>query len=335
MRAFHFLLGAVFLFVLDASGIEDFLGKKHEKPQSANRLTVTCYGGAVQELLIFSTAEKIVAHPGAQRFAFFEKISPLLAKRESVGTFSEVNLETLYRVNPDVVFAGVSSLAMNERIEKSGIEVFTLGIGRHTLKTLLKEFEALGDFLDNREKSERLIAFWRERLELIGSQLPPVDKRVKVLYANGSNSLTSEGKGWWGDEFIRHSGGINIAESLQVKGPLSLERVLEFDPDVIILSNNKNFQTSKESITQNPHYKNLNAVKNAELYVAPVGGFWWDRPSPEAILGILWLAKVLYPQEMHRVDLYKQTRLFYKEFYGYELKREEYRSFFASDKETL
>jgi iron complex transport system substrate-binding protein len=74
-------------------------------------------------------------------------------------------------------------------------------------------------------------------------------------------------------------------------------------------------------------------VQNDRVFIAPVGGFWWDRPSPEAILGIVWLAKVLYPDAMREMDLYAHTQKFYHEFYGYDLTHKEYETFFATTKE--
>ncbi|OPY00115.1 MAG: hypothetical protein A4E58_00155 [Syntrophorhabdus sp. PtaB.Bin006] len=59
-----------------------------------------------------------------------------------------------------------------------------------------------------------------------------------------------------------------------------------------------------------------------------LGAFWWDRPSPEAILGIIWLAKTLYPEDMADIDLRKEAMLFYKTFYGYALTDREYETFF-------
>ena len=326
------LLLLFFLACATALHAKDFLGKEIAKPEKTARIIVTCYGGAVQELAIFAP-QKIIAHPGAARFVFFEKLFPDLARTESVGTFNDVNLETLFKLKPDVVFAGVTSQATNDRIEKSGIKLFTLGIGKHTLPTLLAEFEAVGGYLNQEAKAHKLVAFWNDTLALVQSRLPHEYKRVKVLYANGSNQLSSEGKGWWGDAFITHAGGINVAQAVAVKGALNAETLLEFDPDVVILSNNKNFQTSRDAMKKNPLYKNLKAVQNDRIFVAPVGGFWWDRPSPEAILGIVWLAKVLYPQAMQDIDLYERTAKFYKDFYGYDLSKEAYATFFATTKE--
>jgi iron complex transport system substrate-binding protein len=197
----------------------------------------------------------------------------------------------------------------------------------------LHEFHQVGIFLEREKKADELIAYWREQLQSVEDKLPAKAQRKKVLYLNGSHTISSEGKGWWGDDFITHAGGINIAEGLKVKGDISSELLLAFDPDVIIIANNKNFRTSPEALLENPMYKSLTAVKNGEVYLSPVGGFWWDRPSPESILGILWLAKVLYPGEMQTIDLKAETRDFFKDFYNYTLQEKAYQSFFARTKD--
>ncbi|MDD2450822.1 ABC transporter substrate-binding protein [Sulfurovum sp.] len=313
--------------------VQDFAHQWVEPVETKEKIAITCYGGAVQQIALFLGEEAISAHPGAQRFPFFEKLYPGLAQKPSIGTFSDVNFETLLKVKPDLVFAGVTSLQTNERIKALGIPVFTLGIGRHTMRTLLEEFRAVGIFLGKEKKAEELIAYWKEQLQQIERNLPAQEQRKKVLYINGAFKLSSEGKGWWGDDFITQAGGVNIAKDIQVKGSITPELLLAFDPDVIIVSNNRNFKTSPEELMQNPLFKNLKAVQEGEVYFSPVGGFWWDRPSPEAILGIVWLSKILYPQQMHSVDLKRETKHFFEHFYHYKLQDKEYESFFARAKD--
>jgi iron complex transport system substrate-binding protein len=71
----------------------------------------------------------------------------------------------------------------------------------------------------------------------------------------------------------------------------------------------------------------VRAVRENAVYRCPVGAFWWDRPSPEAILGIMWLAKTLYPSACADVDIKGETDSFFRRFYGYNLSDEEYEAF--------
>ncbi len=100
-----------------------------------------------------------------------------------------------------------------------------------------------------------------------------------------------------------------------------MEKALEWDPDVIVVQggNDLNELYAAEQIQE------MKAIKNKQVFSCPIAGFWWDRPSPEATLGFLWLAQTVYPDYMQDIDLEAETKAFFKEFYGYELSDEECR----------
>lgn len=92
---------------------------------------------------------------------------------------------------------------------------------------------------------------------------------------------------------------------------------MKWRPDVILINRD------------NCQLENIKKIcKNCSIHQCPIGAFWWDRPSPEAILGIAWLAKVLYPEFMRDINLKKETLSFYNLFYGYRLTDSEYEAFF-------
>ncbi|WP_428739812.1 ABC transporter substrate-binding protein [Sulfurimonas sp.] len=328
------ILFLVFFFIeslfatTQSSYAKDFLGKEFIQKDTLQRIAITCYGGALQEISLFLDPKTIVAHPGTQRFSFFAQIFPKLESIPTIGTFNEINFETLLKLKPDIVFAGVTSLPTNKRIEEFGIEVFTLGIGKHNIDSLLQEFRNVGILTNQQTKASKLINYWQLQLNYIQTHIPAKPFQKKVFYVNGTNKLSSEGKYMWGNDFLTKAGGINIVENFEGKTDISVEKLIAFNPDIIILSNNKSAFLSPQELAQNNIYKNVKAVQNQQVYVSPVGGFWWDRPSPEAILGIMWLSKVLYPKEMKGLDLSKETKYFFKTFYNYSLTNHEYKNFF-------
>ncbi|MGC9351835.1 MAG: ABC transporter substrate-binding protein, partial [Sulfurovum sp.] len=208
MRIFSIVALCISLALAEkgVSKAEDFTHKQVAPAKTKEKIAITCYGGAVQQIALFLGEDAIMAHPGAQRFPFFEKIYPKLAQKPTIGTFNDVNFETLLKVKPDLLFAGVTSLKTNKRIEALGIPLFTLGIGRHTVVSLLHEFRQVGIFLGREKKAKALIGYWSEQLQAVKEKLPPKTHRKKVLYVKGSHTITSEGKGWWGDDLIRYAG---------------------------------------------------------------------------------------------------------------------------------
>lgn len=312
-----------------AHKVKDILQEDVCIPLKMDRIIITCYGGASQEIALFMGADKIVAQPSSHRFSHFLKIYPQLTNIKSAGTFNDVNLETIIKLKPDIVFAGITSKQTNDRIKKLNIPLYTLGIGKHNIQSLLKEFQHVGAVLNQEKKANKLLSFWTSRLSLISSRVATLEtsKLKTVFYSNGSNMLSSENKHWWGDEFINAAGGINVASKMPVKGSISPETLTLWNPDIIISSTNRSYKTSLKEFQTNRIYKDFKAVKNQNIYKTPTGAFWWDRPSPESILGILWLSKILYPELMQDIDLKEQTKEFYKLFYDYKLSDKEYFSF--------
>jgi len=307
--------------------IGDMTGREVCVPPRLERIIITCYGGAAQEIALFMGSDKIVAQPGIERFAQFARLYPEAAGLPSVGSFSDVNLESVMALRPDMVFAGIVSGPMNEKIRALGIPVYTLGIGRHNIPTLLEEFRRVGALLQQEAKADELVRYWEERLAMIRRRVSELQTRRSVFYAGGSGKK-SEGVRLWEDDFIAAAGGVNVAEALKVRGNVSAETVGAWDPDLIVASANKSGPMSAETIREHPAYRHIRAVREQRVYAAPIGTFWWDRPSPESILGILWLSQKLYPEMMGDVDLKQETKSFYKRFYAYELSDGEYGQFF-------
>lgn len=309
--------------------VPDATGRAVCVPERIERIVIACYGGAVQEVAVFKGGDRIVAQPGVDRFPQFARMYPRLRALPDVGSFSNVNLESLLAIRPDLVFASVTAQATNDRIRALGIPVFTLGTGRQDIRGILAEFEHVGAVLGEEATARDLVSYWHDRLATIRHRIAGVETPPRVLYLGSSGG--TENRQGWGDAFITAAGGINVAHDLEARGAVSTERIHLWNPDVIITSPNEGGRMSAAAVRTEPAYRQLKAVAGGQVHAAPLGGFWWDRPSPEAILGILWLSKILYPERMKDVDLERETRLFFEKFHGYALPADEYRRFFPAD----
>lgn len=308
--------------------ITDAAGRVVDKPNKTDKLAITCYGGATHEIATLGAGDKIVAQPTMDKFPQLLKIYPDFKNVLDPGSFDNVNVEELLKADPDMVFVGITSSKGNELIEKAGMPTFTMNIGSANIDNLKKEFKAIGNLLNNKEKSEALLTYWDTKMNMVKDMVSkvPEKERKKVYYAG--ESITKASSGIWGDSLITGSGGINvtsnIAEGANGK-EVSVEQVFKWEPEVIVTQ-----KTNKglKNFNEDDRIKDLEAIKNKKLYQFPSGAFWWDRPSPEAPLGFMWLATTLYPEYTKDLDLKKETKEFYKNFYNYDLSDEEYNSFF-------
>ena len=56
----------------------------------------------------------------------------------------------------------------------------------------------------------------------------------------------------------------------------------------------------------------------------------WDTPSPDSVLGIIWMAQTLFP-ELETPNCAEQANFFYNTFYNYAITTEEIDSICAVD----
>ena len=303
-----------------------------EIPQNVRKIAITCHGGATHELVVLGAEDMIVAQPTMERFPLLMKIKPQFNGVVDAGSFDNVNVEELLKLEPDVVFAFCGSEKGNTKIKEVGIPVVTMLCGKANIQALKNEFLTTGIILDKNDEAKKLVAYWDEKLGLINNRLSRIseEQRKKVYYAGGQ-LLKTEGGQWWINELVTNVGGVLVSKDMVSNGvsmECSIEQLIGWDPDVIVCSRETGKSGLAEEIKKDPRLKDLTAIKNNAVYDYPLGAFWWNRPSPEAPLGFIWLAKTLYPEETRDIDLKAETKKFYKEFYKYELSDKEYESFF-------
>lgn len=303
--------------VIDAAGLEVTV------PEAIQRIVITCRGGTTNEVSIFGDPQMILGQPPQSAYAQLLRMYPYFETVTDPGSFEDTNIEEVLALEPDIVFAGVSSPKANEKLRESGLTVYTMQIGWATTETILDEFMNMGKILKNEAKAKQLVEYWQEKMALVNRLVSavPESERKTVYYT--SKTITDANTGDWGQSWIRAAGGKPVIEG-KFNGDVSVEQVLEWDPDVILTHAGSGI----DAVMNDERVQELKAIQQQAVYGAPTGAFWWDRPSPESPLSFLWLAKVLYPEYTGQIDLKAETAAFFKTFYEYDLTDEEYEAFF-------
>jgi iron complex transport system substrate-binding protein len=167
---------------------------------------------------------------------------------------------------------------------------------------------------------EKMVAFIESRTKVI-----PADKRKKVFNGYGPAHLVTLGGDTFMHERIVVAGCVDAAASVSTAGvkeglhsglsEISMERVLGWDPEILIIDSGK-----PEELFDNPRWKNVKAVRSKQVFKQPIGVFIWDRPTAEAaVLYPLWLARIAYPELFKDVDMVKEVKKFYREIMTFGL----------------
>ena len=93
---------------------------------------------------------------------------------------------------------------------------------------------------------------------------------------------------------------------------VSVEQVLLWNPDVIVTID-RDFAANVRS---DPVWSSVAAVRAGRVHLSPKMPFGWVDfpPSVNRLIGLWWLAKILYPEQFPE-DIRALTRDFYTRFY--------------------
>ncbi len=252
-----------------------------------------------------------------------EKMDPRFPGIKGDESFSqsEFNIEEAATLDPDLILANARSSWLDAAAQLD-IPVFLYD--PETLERLKEAVLLTGQIFGPKStaQAEAWARYFESVTERIGNQVDdiPEEERWDVLFtgteplrvasgnmfqsyiieAVGSNSVTSELEGYWNN--------------------VNLEQVLLWDPDVIIVPPYGG--ASVEAITESQEWQILDAVQAGRVYRMPKLVAPWDTPSPDSILGIIWMGQRLYPEQVN-LDCATEAQYFYNTFFDYEITEEE------------
>jgi iron complex transport system substrate-binding protein len=197
----------------------------------------------------------------------------------------------------------------------------------NNIKASNPSIEFVGKLLGAKDTADKLTAFnnkvQKEVTDVVSNI--PENEKVTVYYAEGTNGLQTEPSGSVHGQLIDFCGGKNVA-NVQIEGgvgksEVSMEQVLQWDPEVIITTD----PTFYVNVYKSSSWSGISAVENKRVYLSPQSPFkWFDRPTgANMIIGIPWTAKVLYPDKFKNLDMNSLVKEFYSEFYHYDLSNNE------------
>jgi iron complex transport system substrate-binding protein len=189
----------------------------------------------------------------------------------------------------------------------------------------------LGGLLHREEKAAELIAFVETYIDpvLERAKTIPDEQKKRIYYAEGLKGLNTDPSGSVHSLLLNLTGGINVAQTDILPGrgmtDVSLEQVYRWNPDMILVwSGNFDGMYSYREIRSAATWQNLDAVKRNAVYQVPWKPFGWiDRPpGMNRLIGVVWLANLLYP-DIYPYDMEAVACEFFRKFYHCEMTAEE------------
>ncbi len=217
----------------------------------------------------------------------------------SLGSlYPNVDAEAVVALESDLVLAaGITNPDDVQALANLGLTVYATSIA-NDLDDIYNDILAVGQLTGQISEAEALVADLRSRAEAVSSKTGAVEEKPLVFY---EIDATDPAKPWTaGPEsfisaLIALAGGDNAwnageSEYLQ----LSLETLVQLDPDVIVLGSFTYGGQTPELVAQRPGWENLSAVKNGRVYTFDDNLV--SRPGPRVIDGLEALARLIHPE---------------------------------------
>ncbi|WP_319557482.1 cobalamin-binding protein [Thiomicrorhabdus sp.] len=204
---------------------------------------------------------------------------PQAEKLPVIGDYNSLNLEALIQLKPDIILSWKSGNRLQdiERLKSLGFRVVENEI--HKLEDIPSTILAIGKLAGTDETAIKTA----DELQALLQEIRQQNQRkanVSTFYQIWNNPLITMGK----EQFISQGLALCNAENIfndlpSLSAQISLEAVLQRDPQLILLGGDKAFQ--KDWQTAWMRYPTITAVKNRHIF--RVNNDLYQRPTERFI----------------------------------------------------
>jgi len=317
-----------------ARSVVDAAGRTVELPERVERVAGTA---PPPTLLVYIVAPELLASVDTPvESSFFASgtkfLLPEFKKLPAVGGWHGAargaNMESLLALNPQVVMAWRNSFVMEPVLRSfERVHVPVVFVEEDRVADIPGAIRLVGKTVGREERGNTLADEAGRRLDAVRKRVAgiPESGRPTVYYAVGPDGLMTQFGGSFHYDPILVAGGKSLFPGDQATmGGLervSLEEILVKNPEVIVTPDAEFFS----SVGKDPRWADVKAVRDKRVYLVPRDPLnFIDRPpSFMRILGVQWLADVLYPGGP--TSLVQETVSFYRDFLHVSISEEEAR----------
>ena len=191
-----------------------------------------------------------------------------LTEYTSVGNRKEPNLEELSTLDLDLIIADTSRHSeIYEDLSKIAPTIVLNSIDS-TYDEYIENFKTIAKVVGKEEEAEVKIAEAENLLSEVKAKAEDKVSNKNVLTVSPKNDgYTAHTSSSFVGQVLEKAGFTNAVQSEDVEASLSLEQLVEIDPDIIVYMREDIDTTIYEEWKDTELYKSLKSVKNNEVYV--------------------------------------------------------------------
>lgn len=318
--------------------IIDHAGNEVTLPEEIDRIVVTDTLPLPSVLSLYlDSAEKLVGispvSMSAAKAGLLSELYPeILDADTSFFENSELNIESLLALEPDLVFYNAQNTELGESLTSAGLTAVAVSVTNwdyNAADTFDAWMDLLADiFPEEKEKAEAAKSYCEKVEETVqektGDLTDDEKKSVFFLFNYSDTTLVTSGKNFWGQYWCDAINAVNVGEEIEAErsnASVNMEQVYSWNPEIIFISNFT--KAMPEDLYNNTigdyDWSNVQAVKNEQVYKMPLGAYRTFTPGADTPMTLMWLAKTVYPDLFEDVDMTEEVETYYKEVYDIEL----------------
>jgi iron complex transport system substrate-binding protein len=222
---------------------------------------------------------------------------PEAKDKPSVGAYDTPNFEQLIALNPDLVLATEEhETDIIPQLESNGITV--IGLKPKCVSEVMDSILLIGKVTGKNKEAANLTKDLQERIRRVTNKTEnlPDSMKPRVFYIIWHDPLWTVGSGTMHDELISMAGGVNIAHDLTWYANISLEAVIEANPEIIIagVGMGSGEDAPYQFVLNEPTLKGTDALKNNNISTVDMDIV--SRPGPRIVDALEDFLAIIHPE---------------------------------------
>jgi iron complex transport system substrate-binding protein len=301
-----------------AATITDSAGRSVPVPGRVERVFPA---GPPASIMLYTLApELLLGWTRPNRSEEREFLLPDIGSRPEVGRITgrgnTANLEAVLGLKPDLIldvgYVTDTYVSLADRVQQQTGISYALLDGR--FEETARAYRLLGELIGRRQAAEVLAGYTEHTVATITGRIAGIakDQRPRIYFARGPRGLETGLGGSITVETVEFLAQNVAGETRGGLGNVSIEQVLVWNPDIIVTID-RDFAAK---VYDDPAWATVAAVRARRVHLSPRLPFGWVDfpPSVNRLIGLWWLAKILYPN-LFPENLNLLTREFYQTFY--------------------
>jgi iron complex transport system substrate-binding protein len=223
----------------------------------------------------------------------FDDYPPEAVELPDVASFTSVDVEKIVGLEADLVIAGGNFFNPPEAIERlRSLDVPVLVVYAPDLATVLEDIELIGTATGLADAAYELTDTMQDGIDAVAeaaaAQLAP-----RTFYElDATSAIYTAADGSFIEEMIELAGGDPITTGSRTDFAISLEKLIEADPELILLGDAA-YGVTPDQVAARSGWGVMTAVRSNAI--RPVNDLIVTRPGPRLVEGLRELALAIHP----------------------------------------